>query len=152
MRTLPEIFSSADVPAAVHDVRVFCPGCLVVAGPAYASEPDAAARIATSPAFAAWPLVVLSDDAKRATRSPMNFLWTTFTRFEPAADIHAAATRVVRNHVARTPPIVIDARKKTGYPEELFADPDTATKVTRRWRAYFPQGLAMGDSDRAHLD
>ena len=29
----------------------------------------------------------------------MNFLWTTFTRFEPAADIHAAATRVVRNHV-----------------------------------------------------
>ena len=30
----------------------------------------------------------------------MNFLWTTFTRFEPAADLHAAAQRVVRHHVA----------------------------------------------------
>jgi hypothetical protein len=37
--------------------------------------------------------------------SAMNFLWTTFTRFEPAADVHAARTRVVRNHLARTPPI-----------------------------------------------
>jgi len=152
VRTLPEIFSSADVPAAVHDVRVFCPGCLVVAGPAYASEPDAAARIATSPAFAAWPLVVLSDDAKRATRSPMNFLWTTFTRFEPAADIHAAATRVVRNHVARTPPIVIDARMKPWYPKELTCDADVAAMVTRRWREYFPSGIEMGDSERGHLD
>jgi 3-polyprenyl-4-hydroxybenzoate decarboxylase len=152
VRTLPEIFASADVPTAVHDVRVFCPGCLVVAGPAYASEPDAAARIATSPAFAGWPLVVLSDDAKRATRSPMNFLWTTFTRFEPAADIHAAATRVVRNHVARTPPIVIDARMKPWYPKELTCDADVAAMVTRRWREYFPSGVEMGDAERGHLD
>ena len=152
VRTLPAAFSSADVPAGVHDVRVFCPGCLVVAGPDYASEPDAAARIATSPAFAAWPLVVLSDDAERATRSPMNFLWTTFTRFEPAADIHAAATRVVRNHVARTPPIVIDARMKPWYPKELTCDPAVAATVTRRWREYFPSGVEMGDSEKGHLD
>ena len=152
VRTLPEVFSSADVPAGVHDVRVFCPGCLVVAGPDYTSEPDAAARVATSPAFAAWPLVVLSDDAERATRSPMNFLWTTFTRFEPAADIHAAATRVVRNHVARTPPIVIDARMKPWYPKELTCDPAVAATVTRRWREYFPSGVEMGDSEKGHLD
>ncbi len=30
----------------------------------------------------------------------MNFLWTTFTRFEPAADIHAPSREIVRNHVA----------------------------------------------------
>ena len=41
-------------------------------------------------AFAEWPLVVLTDEPARAARSDMNFLWTTFTRFEPAADIHAA--------------------------------------------------------------
>ena len=52
VRTLPAAFSSADVPAGVHDVRVFCPGCLVVDGPDYAAEPDAAARIAPRPAFA----------------------------------------------------------------------------------------------------
>jgi len=82
----------------------------------------------------------------------MNFLWTTFTRFEPAADIHAAATRVVRNHVARTPPIVIDARMKPWYPKELTCDPAVAATVTRRWREYFPSGVEMGDSEKGHLD
>jgi hypothetical protein len=33
----------------------------------------------------------------------MNFLWTTFTRFEPAADIHARRSRVVRHHVVHEP-------------------------------------------------
>ena len=75
----------------------------------------------------------------RAVRSPMNFLWTTFTRFEPAADIHAAKTRVVRNHLSFTPPIVIDARMKPWFPEEVTCRPDVAETVTRRWREYFPE-------------
>jgi UbiD family decarboxylase len=152
VRALPEAFSAADLPQGVRDVRVFCPGCLVVEVGDHAGEPDAAARLAGAPAFAAWPLVVLTDDAARATRSEMNFLWTTFTRFEPAGDIHAAATRVVRNHVARTPPIVIDARMKAWYPKELSCDPDVASKVTRRWREYFPSDVQMGDSEKGHLD
>jgi UbiD family decarboxylase len=152
IRTLPEAFSSAEVPQGVRDVRVFCPGCLVVEAPSHADEPGAPARLATSPAFSAWPLVVLTDDAARATRSAMNFLWTTFTRFEPAADIHGAATTVVRNHIARTPPIVIDARMKAWYPKELTCDPGVAETVTRRWREYFPSGVEMGDSERGHLD
>ena len=76
-----------------RDVRVFCGGCLVVRGRHIADDPARAARLAAHPAFAGWPLVVLTDDAARATRSEMNFLWTTFTRFEPAADIHAARPR-----------------------------------------------------------
>jgi len=83
----------------------------------------------------------------------MNFLWTTFTRFEPAADIHAAACRVERNHVTYDPPILIDARRKAGFPEELLCSPEIADRVTRRWQEYFPQGsIEMGDSDRGHLD
>jgi hypothetical protein len=98
-------------------------------------------------------LVVLTDDPRRAAASPINFLWTTFTRFEPAADIHAARTEVRRNHLSYTAPIVIDARMKPPYPDELFCDPETAELVTRRWREYFPDGgVEMGDSDRAHLD
>ena len=94
-----------------------------------------------------------SDDAERATRSTANFLWTTFTRFDPAADISARAVELVHNHPAFTPPIVLDARMKPGYPEELFCDPHTAERVLRRWSEYFPAGgVEMGDSDRAHLD
>jgi hypothetical protein len=126
---------------------------VVVEGPAYAEDPAAGSRLAGHPAFAGWPLVVLTDDAARAARSEMNFLWTTFTRFEPAADLHAAGARVVRHHLSYDAPVVIDARLKPWYPAELSCRPDTAALVTDRWREYFPDGdVEMGDSERGHLD
>ena len=153
VRELPGEFSAAELPAGVDDVRVFCRGCLVVGAASAADDPDLPARVAPHPAFRGWPLVVLTDDAERAARSAMNFLWTTFTRFEPAADVHAASTRVVRNHLARTAPIVIDARLAPSFPDELTCRPDVAATVTRRWREYFPDGnVEMGDAERGHLD
>jgi 4-hydroxybenzoate decarboxylase subunit C len=153
VRALPRGFRAAALPRGVMEVVEFCPGCLVIGGPAYAEEPGAAARLVRDPAFAGWPLLVLSDEPRRAAASAMNFLWTTFTRFEPAADIVAADTRVVRNHLAYTPPILIDARMKPWYPKELTTDPDTASRVSARWSQYFPGGgVEMGDSERAHLD
>ena len=153
VRDLPRAFSAPGLPQGVTDVRVFCGGCLVVGAPPYAEQPDVAARLATESAFAGWPLIVLTDEPARAARSPINFLWTTFTRFEPAADIHAATTRVVRNHLAFTPPIVIDARMKPTYPKELSCREDVAATVTQRWREYFPAGgVEMGDAERGHLD
>ena len=47
-----------------------------------------------------------------------------------------------------TPPVVIDARLKPGFPDELFCAPDVAATVTRRWNEYFPAGVEMGDSDQ----
>jgi hypothetical protein len=47
--------------------------------------------------------------------------------------------------------VVIDARLKPGFPEELFCDPDTAKRVTRRWGEFFPGGMEMGDSGTADL-
>jgi UbiD family decarboxylase len=153
VRDLPRQFTSPDVPQGITGVRVFCGGCLVVGAPSYESEPDVVSRIAASPAFAQWPLVVVSDEPERAARSDMNFLWTTFTRFEPAADIHAADRRVIRNHIAYSAPVVIDARMKPWYPKELSCREDIANLVSRRWREYFPSGkVAMGDSERGHLD
>jgi UbiD family decarboxylase len=153
VRELPRQFQSADVPQGVTDVRVFCGGCLVVGAPSYADEPGAAERLAREGAFEGWPLVVLSDEPARAAASAMNFLWTTFTRFEPAADIYAADRRIVRNHIAYRGPVVIDARLKPGFPKELTCREDIAQLVTRRWKEYFPSGrVAMGDSERAHLD
>ena len=103
-------------------------------------------------AVAQWPLVVLVDDARQATRSQINFLWVTFTRFEPAADLYTGEDRIVRNHRVFSNPVVIDARKKENYPAELFADEATAARVSGRWGEYFPGGMEMGDSDAAHLD
>ena len=152
VRELPRDFS-AEVPRGVTDVRVFCGGCLVVGVAPFRDDPDAPSRVAQHPVFATWPLIVLTDEPRRAARSVINFLWTTFTRFEPAADIHAAGTRVVRNHLAYTPPVVIDARLKPGFPRELSCRPDVAARVSERWREYFPEGgVEMGDSESGHLD
>jgi UbiD family decarboxylase len=154
VRELPRAFAPAQPPPPeVTDVRVFCGGCLALQGPRYADDAAAASRLAAHPAFEGWPLVVLTDDAARATRSEMNFLWTTFTRFEPAADIHAAASRVVRHHVIYEPPVLIDARMKPWYPDELSCRPDVAAQVTARWNEYFPADrVEMGDAERGHLD
>jgi UbiD family decarboxylase len=153
VRELPQEFRPAvEPPRDARDPRPFCAGCLVVGAPRHPDDPGAAARFAAHPAFAGWPLVVVTDEPRRAAASATNFLWTTFTRFEPAADLHAAAARIERNQVARTPPIAIDARVKPWYPEELFADAATAALVARRWRDYFPGGgVEMGDSGLAHL-
>ena len=153
VRDLPREFNSAAIPAGVTAVRVFCGGCLIVGAPSYTAEPTAAARLAGEAVFRDWPLLVIMDEPARAAASSMNFLWTTFTRFEPAADIHAADRRIVRNHIAYRGPVVIDARLKPGFPKELTCREDIAERVTRRWTEYFPSGkVAMGDSERAHLD
>ena len=152
VRTLPTEFSGA-LPPQFPKARVFCPGCLVVQGPGFAGWRSAARDLAQCQALANWPLVVLVDDADKAAKSAVNFLWTTFTRFEPASDLHGKDLQLVRTQPSWTPPVVIDARMKPTYPKELFCDPDTAKKVSARWREYFPtRDVAMGDSDRGHLD
>ena len=153
VRELPRDFRPREgLPPGVTEAIVFCPGCLVVGGPSYASEPGAASRFARHPAFDGWPIVVLTDEPKRAARSAINFLWTTFTRFEPAADLHAASEETARHHVAYSFPIVVDARLKPGFPKELSADSDTAARVTRRWLEYFDRPVEMGDAESAGLD
>ncbi len=149
VRELPRAYQGP-LPAGARRAEVYCGGCLVVEGPAYASDPAAASRLAGS--FPGWPLVVLVDDAALATRTDSRFLWTAFTRFEPAADLHGAR-RLHRNHVVWEGSVLLDARMKPTYPKELFCDPDTARRVGERWAEYFPGGrVEMGDSDAGHLN
>src|SRR5204862_7800400 len=115
----------------VSGAEVFCGGCMVIEGAPYSSEPQQAARLAREPAFAQWPLVILHDDAKVAG-STTDFLWSTWTRFEPAGDIYAADTNVVRHHLAYRDPVVIDARKTPRLPDELFVRDAIAALVHRR--------------------
>ncbi len=152
VRELPREFNSSNLPSGISEVRVFCGGCVAVSGPGHEDDPELGVRISHHPAFDNWPLVVVVDDAARATATVTSFLWTVFTRFEPAGDLHARHT-VDRHHLVYRMPIVIDARMKKPYPKELFCDPETAKRVTGRWKEYFPQGgIEMGDSDRADLD
>jgi len=128
------------LPNGVSRAEVFCGGCLVLQGPIYSEEESLGARVASDPAFKNWPLIVLHDDASVA-RSSADFLWATWTRFEPAADIYASNTTVHRHHLVYEAPIVIDARTKPGFPDELVVREDISKLVDKRWPEYFPRGL-----------
>ena len=137
VRALPRRFEG-ELPGWLAGAEVFCGGCLVVQGDA--KDEMLEMRVAHEPAFADWPLIVLHDDV-RVARSAPDFLWATWTRFEPAADIHAAQTTVQRHHLVYKAPIVIDARTKPGFPGELIVRDDVKELVDRRWGEYFRRGL-----------
>ncbi|HZN06297.1 MAG TPA: UbiD family decarboxylase [Pyrinomonadaceae bacterium] len=135
VRELPREFRG-QLPGFVSRAEVFCAGCLVLQGASFAEDESLASRVAADPVFGDWPLIVVHDDARVAASSP-DFLWATWTRFEPAADIHAAQTTVQRHHLVYKAPIVIDARTKPGFPDELIVRDDIRALVDRRWGDYF---------------
>lgn len=142
-RDLPRIFQG-EVSRAIRRAKPFCPGCLVVEG----EEIEA---ILKEDALKPWPLVILVDDLQKATSNNASFLWTVFTRFEPAADLHTRSYTVHRHHLCHSGPLLIDARMKPSYPPEVQTDTATAKLVTDRWKQYFPADIAMGDSIAAHV-
>lgn len=137
LRELPKEFRG-ELPQGVLRAEVFCGGCLVIEGNSFAEEPKLAERLSQNEAFKDWQIIVIHDNADVANSSS-DFLWATWTRFEPASDIYAAKTEIIRHHLSYTAPIVIDARMKPGYPDELFVRDDIAKLVDERWREYFPK-------------
>jgi len=139
VRTLPREFRG-ELPSYLSKAQVFCGGCLVVQGASFKDDQNLALRVAKDPAFSEWPLVVVHDNTD-AAKSAADFLWSTWTRFEPASDIYAAETTVERHHLVYKAPIVIDARTKPGFPAELIVHEDISQLVDRRWLEYFPKGF-----------
>lgn len=140
IRELPAYYDGGPIPG-ITEVAVYCSGCLVVHGADYASEPDLPARILETSAecLRSWPLVIIVDSTE-IVNTQTSFLWTVFTRFNPASDIHARF-ETKQHHFHYELPLIIDARMKPGYPEELEPRADIVEQVDRRWREYFPNGL-----------
>jgi 4-hydroxybenzoate decarboxylase subunit C len=136
VRELPGVYEGVALPG-IKRIKPYCRGCLVVQGASYADNPQLASQLADFMHLAdsPWPMVVLADDVDIAD-GQTSFLWTTFTRFNPAADIYAASDPG-RHHISYRLPIVIDARMKPGYPDELFPRDDIVKLVDSRWSEYF---------------
>lgn len=136
IRELPRKFRG-ELPANIKRAEVFCGGCLVLEGETYEQNPNLGEQISQSDKFNDWQIVVLHDKADYA-KSAEEFLWATWTRFNPATDVYAKAISVRQHHLSYTAPILIDARMKPWYPKELFPREDIVELVDRRWREYFP--------------
>jgi hypothetical protein len=140
IRELPTEYSG-NLPPHCRKLKAYLPGTLIIESTDYESMPDLATEIAQNEALQQWPCILLVDSLDGATCSTQEFLWTFFTRFEPAADIHGASTNVQRFHVGLTPPIVFDCRMKPWYTDILEVDDATRKLVDSRIAKLLPRSL-----------
>ncbi len=132
---------SAEMPGGLrladgfHSPRVALPGILVVQGPSYpqAGRDVTAFCQSYSGGNSAdeFPLVIIADDSEFTARSLRNFLWVTFTRSNPAADIEGVGGFIEHKHWGCTGPLVIDARIKPHHAPPLLDDPAIEKRVDR---------------------
>jgi 4-hydroxy-3-polyprenylbenzoate decarboxylase len=119
------------------DPRVCLPGILAVRGPEYRAGADgyddaverAAAQLSAADRICAFPWIIVCDDSEFCARSLDNFLWMTFTRVNPAVDVHGVGSAVRHKHWGATGALVIDARRKPGHAPPLEADPKVSARV-----------------------
>jgi UbiD family decarboxylase len=123
----------ADLKSSVFkNPRVFCPGVLVIQGPAYKRQDGIPETLVNETSIHKFTFVFLVDDSMETVISDSNFLWTIFTRFEPAGDIYGT-TKVIRNHISFEGAIVFDCRLKDWYPPVLTPDPLVVDRVEKRF-------------------
>ncbi len=116
---------------------VFAPGVLVVEGPPWHENDAVAEQLLREPAVQPFRLVCLVDDAAACARDDASFLWTVFTRFEPAADIYGSNPQLKRYHVSMSAPIAFDCRSKPWFPPIVEPDPETVRRVDALWPKIF---------------
>lgn len=136
-RDLPSNFDKS-LPSNCTRPKVFLPGTLVVQGTSYNEVPDLAKTLAEHADLTDWPCILLVDNSDEATCSMQEFIWTFFTRFEPAADIHGKTSAVHRFHVGLEPPVVFDCRMKPWYTDVLEVDQATRELVDSKYNNIIP--------------
>jgi len=142
-RELPkELNASLSLPAGFGQPRVCMPGVLAVQGPRYApgkvdgpeqaSDPEVerfCRELGTGHAINAFPLVVIVDDSAFVAQSLHNLLWVTFTRSNPAPDVHGVGAFISQKHWGCQGSMVIDARIKPQHAPPLETDSEIARRV-----------------------
>jgi 4-hydroxy-3-polyprenylbenzoate decarboxylase len=131
-----ELRSGLSLPAEFNDARICLPGVLAVQAPSVTANTTAEASAevfcrAFTPAapINEFPLIVFVDDAAFTAQTLNNFLWVTFTRSNPAADIYGIDSFVSQKHWGCRGSLVIDARMKPHHAPPLVEDPQISRRV-----------------------
>ena len=139
VRELPtELPGGISLPEGFRRPRLVMPGVLAVEAPACRDESDRdrlrrfAGSIPMDAVINQIPLITLVDDSEFTAKSIQNWLWTTFTRSNPAVDIDGVAAEVVQKHWGCRGSLVIDARIKPHHAPPLVEDANTVAKVDAR--------------------
>jgi 4-hydroxy-3-polyprenylbenzoate decarboxylase len=124
-----EIPSDLRLPEGCKNPRLVQPGILAVEGPKYTNPQSEIPVPQSPPALSRFRLIVIVDDSQFVAESLRNFLWVTFTRANPAADIHGVDSFTQNKHWGCRGPLVIDARLKPHHAPPLIEDPAVSRRV-----------------------
>jgi 4-hydroxy-3-polyprenylbenzoate decarboxylase len=131
---LPVGFS---LPELFNDHHMVMPGVLAVSAAAYTNAAETEMVVAQlnlhlkDQDLTGFAMIVLCDDAAFTAKNINNFVWVTFTRSNPAADIQGIGAFTKDKHWGCTGPLIIDARKKPHHAPELIKDPEVETRIGR---------------------
>ncbi|MGZ3387224.1 MAG: UbiD family decarboxylase [Isosphaeraceae bacterium] len=133
-RELPvELRSGMRLPDGFSHLRLVLPGILAVHGPKFVPGSDQICTFCrsfgTDDPICSFPLIVIVDDSEFTARNLGNFLWVTFTRSNPAADIEGIDSFIDQKHWGCRGPLVIDARIKPHHAPPLVEDPEIERRV-----------------------
>jgi 3-polyprenyl-4-hydroxybenzoate decarboxylase len=119
------------------DQKIYAPGVLVVEGPAWKHQDAVPSQLLEEAAVQPFRIIFLVDKASECVQNDESFLWTVFTRFEPASDIYSQQSRTEKFHIRLSAPILIDCRLKPWYPPLTVPAPETVATVDARWGEFF---------------
>lgn len=135
-RELPaELPAGLLLPHGFNAPRVVLPGILAISAPGYSATGEGAALCQFVSSFDerqslnAFPLMVLVDDSDFTAQSLNNFLWVTFTRSNPAADLDGIGAFTHQKHWGCRGSLVIDARLKPHHAPPLVPDAEVSRRV-----------------------
>ncbi|WP_010586812.1 UbiD family decarboxylase [Schlesneria paludicola] len=114
------------LPDGLRNPRIALPGVIVCECDTSFSNTDHARFTASLPQF---PLIVVVDDSQFASTSLNNWLWVTFTRSNPAADISGIEAFTHEKHWGCRGSLIIDARRKPHHAPPLIEDPAVTKRV-----------------------
>ena len=138
-RNLANKLSNDDIAQFSEDyeVSVALPGVLLIYPGQYTNSENTLTQIAelkkqlTKIDLTEWPLIVLCESPFFAAKNVNNFVWVTFTRSNPAADIYGVGEFIKDKHWGCTGSLIIDARKKPHHAPELYKDFKTEQQIER---------------------
>jgi 4-hydroxy-3-polyprenylbenzoate decarboxylase len=136
VRQLPTETGQLTLPDGFGPARLCLPGILAIQAPRYQSATDGSAAIerfcaayGSHDSIRRFPLIVIVDDADFVAGSLNNFLWVTFTRSNPAADVYGMDAFTEQKHWGCRGSLVIDARAKPHHAPPLVEDAEVSRRV-----------------------
>lgn len=126
-----EFTSDFNLPELFTNPKVVLPGIVAIKAPKYINQETALDEInkLNRSQVEGFQLLIICDDSEFVSATLNNFLWVTFTRSNPANDIHGVNSFIDNKHWGCKGALIIDARIKPHHAPPLIKNREIEKRV-----------------------